>query len=621
MVPKKSTVELIHDLNIIDETDEIEAKEIATDSVGDSIYETICAMSNEPGLGGGSILLGVSKEEALFPLYKALGIRNPEKISTDIASTCRTIFNHPISPRISTEKVDGVALIRVDVDEASKNNKPIFLARKGMIHGTFRRVSSADIKCTAEDLEALFKEKAHQTYDRSVVPDTSWDDIDPSAIAAYRRLRGQANPNAEELRWSDKDLVYALGGLMRDGDKLQPTLAGLVSFGKSTALRRCLPSHRVDYIRVPGKAWVDNPDGRFDTLDMRGPTVTLISRVISAILDDLPKSLILNHSTSGARQEVPSLPERVIREAVVNCLMHRSYAVHEPIQIIRYANRIEIKNPGYSLKPEDRFDEPGSIHRNPYIAAVLHETLFAETKGSGIRVMRQMMAESGLAPPSFESDRERENFSGRFLFHHFLGAEDTKWLASFSSFELSSEQMKALIFVREVDAIDKATYKTLAACDAFVASRDLKELHVLKLLDKRGQSSRAYYVPGEEFVRVSNMYGSSTNMDAAIHVIEGDNKHGDAQQIDLSSAPEKTRVRVQRVQSAKRNHPGSVEDAIVDLCAWRELSNHQIAELLGMKPSYVSQRYLGPMVVDKRLEYTRPEMVQHPDQKYRKTHG
>ena len=34
------------------------------------------------------------------------------------------------------------------------------------------------------------------------------------------------------------------------------------------------------------------------------------------------------------------------------------------------------------------------------IAAVLHETNLAETKGSGIRVMRQLMNEVGLTPPA-----------------------------------------------------------------------------------------------------------------------------------------------------------------------------------------------------------------------------
>ena len=58
---------------------------------------------------------------------------------------------------------------------------------------------------------------------------------------------------------------------------------------------------------------------------------------------------------------------------------------HSPAQIIRYSNRIEILNPGYSLKDMASLGTPGSRLRNPVIAAVLHELNWAETKGSGSR--------------------------------------------------------------------------------------------------------------------------------------------------------------------------------------------------------------------------------------------
>jgi ATP-dependent DNA helicase RecG len=156
---------------------------------------------------------------------------------------------------------------------------------------------------------------------------------------------------------------------------------------------------RLDYVRVPGHEWVEDPDRRFDTVDMRGPIIRLIRRGEAAILDDLPRQFDLPPGELQ-RRDVPRIPERVIREAVVNALMHRSYRKQGPTQIIRYANRIEIRNPGHSLKAEHQFGEPGSETRNPAIAAVLHETDFAETKGSGIRVMRQVMRELDLVPPT-----------------------------------------------------------------------------------------------------------------------------------------------------------------------------------------------------------------------------
>jgi len=51
-------------------------------------------------------------------------------------------------------------------------------------------------------------------------------------------------------------------------------------------------------------------------------------------------------------------------------------------------NRLEFRNPGYSLKAEELLGDPVSVSRNPWIAEVLHETRFAETKGRGISIMR-----------------------------------------------------------------------------------------------------------------------------------------------------------------------------------------------------------------------------------------
>jgi ATP-dependent DNA helicase RecG len=131
--------------------------------------------------------------------------------------------------------------------------------------------------------------------------------------------------------------------------------------------------------------WVENTDDSFTTIDMRGPLMEIVQRVFTLISDDLPNGFLL---PEGALQaENIGLPSRVLREALVNAFIHRSYKVNQPIQIIRYSIRLEIMNPGFSLKPEETLGEPGSYTRNPNIAAVFHETNLAETKGSGIRTM------------------------------------------------------------------------------------------------------------------------------------------------------------------------------------------------------------------------------------------
>lgn len=78
----KTAAELLSELNELDEHVSIDAK-TASDA-GRSLLETICAFSNEPGLGGGYILLGVTRaDDTLWPAYEAVGVRDPDKLQSD----------------------------------------------------------------------------------------------------------------------------------------------------------------------------------------------------------------------------------------------------------------------------------------------------------------------------------------------------------------------------------------------------------------------------------------------------------------------------------------------------------------------------------------------------------
>ena len=272
-------------------------------------------------------------------------------------------------------------------------------------------------------------------------------------------------------------------------------MAGMLLFGSSKALRSNYPMLRLDYIRVPGNTWINNPNDRFTTIDMRGSLILLLYRAIDAVNADLSKGFLLDGNS--LQTSAVGLPINALREAIVNALMHRSYREHRPTQIIRYDNRIEIINPGFSLKSEEKLGEPGSETRNPFIASVFHDTNLAETKGSGIRAMRRLMEAAHLTPPTFESRRDSNEFTSRLLLHHFLNEEDLVLLKQFDEMNLSDAQKQALIFVREVGAIDNQTYRQMADCDTLKASNELRVLRNNKLLIAKGKARATYYIASE----------------------------------------------------------------------------------------------------------------------------
>lgn len=638
-----TAVELLESLNLLDEHERIEAKRAS--EPGKSALETVCAFANEPGLGGGWIALGVVREEmALFPAYEVEGIANPDKLSADIANQCRDSFNIPLRVDISTENIQGKNVVVVFVPEAQPQDKPVFFKAQGLPRGAFRRIGSTDQRCTDDDMAVFYQGRQQESFDAGIVADATQDDLSPEAIADYRKSRGDANPDAEELRWSDEELLQALGSIRRDPKgEWKPTVAGLILFGKPSALRRCFPMTRVDYIRVPGREWVPDPDRRFDTVELRDPLFRLIRRAQAAVLDDLPMSFGLSEGDLQ-RQDKPVIPLRVIREALVNALMHRSYRSHSPVQIIRYANRLEIRNPGFSLKSPEHLGEPGSQPRNPKIAAVLHETRFAETKGSGIRVMRESMEQAGLTPPLFESDRGNDQFIARYFFHHFLGEDDIAWLTRFRDLHLSEDEAKALIVVREAGAIDNATYRELSKMDALAASQALRRLRDAGLLAQKGRGSATYYVPTERLI------ADETSLSSKPETLSSKSGEGLSSKPDALSSkppalssnpaalpdePATLSTRYDETQRSQlldtlpgslaarlgaiglRHPPQETRELVMALCALRDWRVEELSLVLRRNPEVVRQNYLRPLMREGRLVMTNPDEPNDPQQAYR----
>ena len=208
---------------------------------------------------------------------------------------------------------------------------------------------------------------------------------------------------------------------------------------------------RVDYIRVEGCEWMEDAERRYQyALELREPLLLMIPRIIKQILEDIPKGFYLPPD-SIYRKDEPIIPERVIREAVVNALMHRNYRIKGTMQVIRFSNRLEIHNPGYSLISEERLGEPGAARtRNPKIANVLHDLKLAETKGTGIGTMLKLMDKANLTAPVFDSDRQKDAFSVTLHTIHFFEKEDWEWLENFKDCHLSNEDARALVYVRKV---------------------------------------------------------------------------------------------------------------------------------------------------------------------------
>ena len=672
----RTAKELFAELNSFDENRRIEAK--SASAVGKSMMETVCAFANEPGLCGGYLLLGAKRTgiaEDGRPIYEPENIENTDKIQSDFVAMCNSMFNVRIRPIINVEEYLGKTVIVVKIEELPESQKPAYFAKRGLPEGAFRRIGPSDEKCSEEDMY-LFYQSA-DTYDSCIVDDADLDDIDENALNFYRKLRKEVNPDAEELTLNDVDLLRALGAIKKNKQGgYDLTYTGLLVFGKQMSLRRLVPSFRVDYIRISGNQWLADGDNRFEqTIDMRGPLILMVNKACSAVMDDLPKGFELKKDSMQA--STPAiLPNKVLREAIVNSYIHRSNRVNQPIQIIRYSNRIEIHNPGYSLKPQDDWGEPGSMLRNPRISEIFHDTNLAETKGTGIGAMRRLMKEAGLMPPTFESNHEANKFTARLLLHHFLSKENMEWLAQYAEFGLVNEQKLALVFVREVGAIDNATYRQLDSSITHARARlEIHKLCDLGFLEKKGQGRNTYYIRtskvvslgerlrpqdekilpqhgtlGEKIPPQGEMYHGKHGilvqkippqgeMYHGKHGTLGERYQGENERYQafeeryqgevgtfgeryqgvnreelLLLLPDHIKKRIDEV--GKRVPKDVLNKLVVDMCSFVPLSMDDLSVLLHRNSKSFKNKNIKVLLENNQLFYWIPEMINHPQQKY-----
>lgn len=518
--------DLLDELNTVDEHQQIEAKTVS-DNLGESILGTISAFSNEPDLDGGYIILGVARDSKTNKYHPA-GVNNPDKIQTELVSACANRFSINIRPEITAKDVNGKTVIVVYIREVSPSLKPVTFERKtgGKTHQkirtvAYRRIGSSDVLCTREDYDEFVSLKQNRPYDETLLPGVSLSDINPGAIAEYRRLRKEYDPSASELAFPDSDLLVSLHCAERKDDVVIPTIAGLILFGTNSVLRRFFPLTRIDYIRTKTRQHREFSDeDSYYTLEFREAVFTMFPKVEAAIMGNIEREMIFSPDKL-TREERPVIPYKAVREALVNAVMHRDYRQNGPTTIIQYPDRIEFFNHGHSLKPVGTYGEYGnSKTRNPEIAAVLHETQYAENKGTGIPKIWNYLKKANLEEPHFVSDKDTNTFSVTFYLHQLEDDEEKRWLSQFTSLDLTPEELRILVFAHKNRTVSNELGRDVTGLDTIHVSRLLTGLRKKGILVSHSAGPKTHYSISDEWIQGSGRSQDRSPLDPMINPLD-----------------------------------------------------------------------------------------------------
>ena len=151
--------------------------------------------------------------------------------------------------------------------------------------------------------------------------------------------------------------------------------------------------------------------GRFDSETIIKDSITIRNDLFSEV--DVCMEFVHKHiskrfiiSGKAQRDEVWEYPLEAVREIIINMIVHRDYRAQGDSTIKIFNDRIEFFNPG-SLPKGVRMQDilsgkMASNPRNKQIASVFKEAGIIEKYGSGIKRVRQSMADAGAPAPVFE---------------------------------------------------------------------------------------------------------------------------------------------------------------------------------------------------------------------------
>jgi ATP-dependent DNA helicase RecG len=184
--------------------------------------------------------------------------------------------------------------------------------------------------------------------------------------------------------------------LQRKQTKIIPSKGAILLFGKNR--EELFPEVVIRCVRFLGK----NKEKVGDHRDITSYLPDAVEEIVSFIQRN---TQLRAEFGNIVRQDVPEYPLLVIREAIINALVHTDYSIRgSHIQIAIFEDRLEITNPGnipFGLTLKDALQGFSQL-RNRVIGRVFRELNLIEQWGSGLSRMIAHCQKIGLKPPSFE---------------------------------------------------------------------------------------------------------------------------------------------------------------------------------------------------------------------------
>lgn len=356
-------------------------------------------------LDGGVLLLGVEDDGRISGTTR-------NRLEDWVADLCRTKIEPPVIPLLSwaSDPKTGKRVLAVRV--AQGPDKPYARLHNGRLT-YYIRVDSTVREASREELERMFQASGRLRYGLKPVSGANLESFDMRRLDEYfTRVTEGIVPTEEDADGWDT-LLHNMELMTDSLGQSTATIDGMLLFGKDP--KRFLPQSGIRALCYPGT----EPDyaTRADEY-LLGPMVPLRAANGSFVelgLVEQAWDFVRRNTTPASyldgmrRVDRWEYPESVIREAVVNALVHRDYAIAgSDISLTIYSDRLEIESPGRlpNTVTVEKMVAGFRYLRNQNLVNIMRDYGYMDARGMGVRnkIIPGMREHNGTEPGLIAND-------------------------------------------------------------------------------------------------------------------------------------------------------------------------------------------------------------------------
>ena len=440
---------------------------------------------------GGFIYIGIEDKATLPPEKQKISDRNlPDIIQKNIAH--RTV-NVGVAVTIETAE-NKAEYIQVQV---FRNAQTIASTTDGKyyirVHDECKPVPPDEMARLAADRNAFVWEE--QTTKR--VPASLFDEAKKRTFLNDIRNSQRVSRFIKEM---NDDEVLDFYFIQKNGFL---TNLGILWIGKRNDRASLLYPPAIQVIRYDDK---DEKVWKLLLDDYSSNPKELLERVLVDV-PDWQESVEV--SEGMFRKNIPFFPIEVVRELVVNALVHRTYTTRGDIFINIFPDRMEIHSPGrlpFGVTPKNILSQ--SIRRNEHLSKIFYDLGLMEKEGSGYDLVYAKLLGSGKPLPIVKETDERVTV---IVKKQFVSKEVVRLMDKASNeFSLKQKELISLGLLAQQQSYTALEISSILNQNEDVGLRNwLGRLIDLELVIKTGKGKGTQYAVNPEFIRKINFKGKT----------------------------------------------------------------------------------------------------------------